>query len=86
MPAKTMSKKDRQAWIAKSERLNADHEIATGDRVRDFLLREGVVTRVVKANHDNPLEDHGTVEVRLDSTELEHFTHTSWKTQLRRLS
>jgi hypothetical protein len=23
--------------------------------------------------------------VRLDSTELEHFTYTSWKTQLRRL-
>lgn len=85
MPRRSLSQTERAAWMSRSARLNAGQEIAVGARVRDFLLIEGVVTRIAPSNPKNPRDEHGTVEVRLEDGEYEHFTHTQWRTQLRLL-
>lgn len=72
--------------------------IKVGDKVKErpVLKRHrnkkgfvGIITRVDPCNPNNPIEDHGTVEVKilemgtmspyLEIGDLEHYTHSKWE-------
>jgi hypothetical protein len=71
-------------------------KIKIGDRVRTIPKTnnsracDAVVVDVVEHDPDNPIEDHGCVEVRFENKrpfiwtqELEQYTHSNWQAYLR---
>jgi hypothetical protein len=81
-----MNTKDRQAWIAKTTRLNEGADLTIGTRVKDPWGAAGVVKLIEDWAEAGPLtvENHGTVTVLLDSGEDEHYCLYNWNTILRR--
>lgn len=82
-----MKRDQYRAWCDKNERLNENHTLVVGDRVLDVLLgrRSGTVTYINDWSKNGPLtnENHGTVNVMLDTGEEEHYCLVNWKRHLR---
>jgi len=76
--------------------------IKVGDKVKELPVLPShknkkkfvaVVTKVIPYNPDNPIEDHGTIEVKILKTgtqsswhnvgDLEHYNHFNWEEYLK---
>lgn len=81
-----MNKNDYRAWSEKTERLNANHDLQVGDHFYDaYNNRRGKITLIDDWAHNGPLtnENHGTINVILDTGEEEHYCLVNWKQIMR---
>lgn len=87
-----MHARDRSAWMAKNERMNADRLLKVGDSVIDPYGHTGIVVQITPVEpptEDNPEGYHGTVSVWQDARtghgldNCEHYPTASWKRLLR---
>lgn len=87
-----MKQRDRLAWMAKNERLNADRVLKVGDAVVDPYGHTGIVVQIepVEPPTDaDPEGYHGSVSVWQDARtgygldNCEHYPTTLWKRLLR---
>ena len=85
-----MQAKDRQAWMEKNARLNADSTLRIGDAVVDPWGHTGIVVRIELPDGPGDDDDHGTVYVWQDARtgygldNCEHHPFTNWKRLLRK--
>lgn len=75
---------DLQRWWDKNERLNAGAVLQVGDRITDAYGNAGVITKIDTWG-DEPLsiENHGTVNIELDSGGEEHLVLLDWQRMFR---
>lgn len=87
--------KKPKEWYDKNLRLNQNHILQIGDRVRDYQDREGEIIKIYPHSEEDWLEhgpltveDHGSITVLLDNPipyDKEHWCLIDWHRCLRRI-
>ena len=70
-------------WCARNLRENTGYTLKVGDRIMDRWWTKGAVTQIVIWDGEPSVENHGAVNVLLDSGEEEHYVWFGWETNFR---